>query len=469
MKVLLFTDFSKRINSTKRPDDTTALEKDLVIKADFGFENQNQSTKCSMTNPSFFLGDINSYTYMKAWDMYYFIDSIEFDINGAQYITCSLDVLATWKAQILQHNAFVVYSSSDYSPLLLDTRIPKLDSVREYVSEPYNTIFSDDPDNMYDLLWVSGEDGVRCYSCNADTVVAGLYSQASQSLIDNLCESWSDAQSCILYCRTYCLDNEPGSVVGNVIIGKVDTEVQGVKVNNRELCKQSIDNIHILVGGSYTDFRRYEFTTMSLYLPYVGTVALNVSDFVDTPTSQGHVNIDYVCFLGSGTIVYKVYNDDGKVIGTYNGVAGRAKPISIVSPFNGLGVLTSGGTALGASAAALATSSPVGMVAGIGAAIAGVAGMFSAIEEQSVSNVGSCDGSASELLTSSITLTVKEYASRIEPSNLNELAGRPCHKVRSLTGLTGYVQTAGFSANVKATQGVIEEINRLMDSGVYIE
>ena len=109
------------------------------------------------------------------------------------------------------------------------------------------------------------------------------------------------------------------------------------------------------------------------------------------------------------------------------------------------------------------------MVAGIGAAIAGVAGMFSALEEQSVSNVGSCDGSASELLTASISLTVKEYASRIEPDNLTELAGRPCHKVRSLTGLSGYVQTAGFSADIDTLQNVIEEINTLMDSGVYIE
>lgn len=457
------------MNSTKRPDDSTALEKDLVIKANFGFENQNQSTKCSKINPSFFMGDINTYTYIKAWNMYYFIDSIEFDINGAQYITCTLDVLATWKDQILAHSAFVVYSSSDYSPLLVDTRIPRLNSVREYVSEQYNTPFSDDIDNKYDLLWISGQNGVKCYSCNADTVIAGLYDQATQSLIDNLCESWSDAQSCILYCRTYCLDADPGSYVENIVIGKVDTGVQGVLVNDKQLCLRSSDNIHILVGGSYTDFRRYEFTTMTLYLPYVGTVALNVSDFVDTPTSQGHVNVDYVCFLGSGTIVYKVYNDDGKVIGTYNGVAGRAKPVSIVSPFNGLGVITSGGTALGGAAAAALATGPVGMVAGIGAAIAGVAGMFSALEEQSVSNVGSCDGSASELLTASISLTVKEYASRIEPDNLTELAGRPCHKVRSLTGLSGYVQTAGFSADIDTLQNVIEEINTLMDSGVYIE
>lgn len=469
MKVLLFNSFSKRRNSTKRPDDSTGVEKELTIKANFGFENQNQSTKCSLTNPSFFISGIEGYTYLKAWNNYYFIDSVEYDINGAQYITCSIDVLASWKDTILSSNAFVVYSSTDYSPLLTDNRIPKLNEVREFVSSPYVTIFSNDRDESYDLLWISGENGVQCYSCNADNVVAALFNKANQSLIDNLCESWSDAQSCILYCRTYCLTLEPGTIPENIVIGKVDTEVQGVRVTDRDLCKGQHDGCHILIDGTYTDFRRFEFTTMSLFLPFVGTVALNISDFIDDPTQEGHVNVDYDVFLGSGTIVYKVFNDDGKIIGTYNGVAGRAKPVSIVSPFNGLGVLTSGGAALGGAAMAALATGPTGLAVGIGAAIAGVAGMFSATYERDVSNTGTCDGSCAELLSTEILLTVKEYASRIEPSNLNQLAGRPCNKVRSLTGLSGYIQTAGFSVDVSALSSIRDEINNLMDNGVYIE
>lgn len=453
----------------KRPVDSTGVEKDLVIKANFGFENQNQSTKCSVENPSFFISDVGGYTYLKAWGNYYFIDSIEYDINGAQYITCSIDVLATYKDVILAHNAFVIYSSSDYSSLLSDPRVPKLNGVREYVSDAYNTVFSDDVDNMYDLLWLSGENGVQCYACNADEVVAGLFDQTAESLIDNLCETWSDAQSCILYCRTYCLDVDPGSYEENVIIGKVDTEVRGTRVNNRELCIGASETCKIPIDGSYTDFRRFDFTSMGLFLPFIGTVSLNVSDFIDEPGNGGHVNVDYRCFLGSGTIVYKVYNDDGKIIGTYNGVAGRAKPVSIVSPFNGLGVITSSGGALAGAAGALAATGPVGAAIGIGAAIAGVAGAFSASYEQDVTNIGTCDGSASELLCASIYLTVKEYESRIEPSNLNDLAGRPCNKVRSLTGLTGYVQTAGFSVDVNALGTIRDQINKLMDAGVYIE
>ena len=95
--------------------------------------------------------------------------------------------------------------------------------------------------------------------------------------------------------------------------------------------------------------------------------------------------------------------------------------------------------------------------------------MFSATYERDVSNTGTCDGSCAELLSTEILLTVKEYASRIEPSNLNQLAGRPCNKVRSLTGLSGYVQTAGFSVDVSALSSIRDEINNLMDNGVYIE
>ena len=468
MKILLYQGFKKRYNSTKVPTDITPVEKNVSIKANFGFENQNQSTKCSIEHPSFFLADAQLYSYLKAWGMYYFIDSIEYDINGAQYITCSLDVLATWKDRILEHTAFVVYSSTDYSTRLVDPRVPKLDNVTEYVSSPYNTVFSDDPAHNYDLLWIAGERGVRCYSCNVDTIISALYNKASTSLVSNLCASWSDAQSCILYCRTYCLDYEPGTHTESVIIGKVDTEEDAVRVDNEDLCFVSPD-ITIPIGGSYTDFRRFEFTSMSIYLPYVGTVNLNISDFIDNPSDTANVNIKYTVNFGSGTIVYMISTDDGKIIGTYNGVAGRAKPVSIVSPFNGLGVLTSSGAALGSATVGLLSATPAGAAIGIGGAIAGVAGAFSATYEQDVNSVGSCDGSASELLSPSIILTVKEYSSRIEPSNLTDLAGRPCNKVISLANLTGYVQTAGFSADIEALSSVRESINSLMDSGVYIE
>ena len=68
------------------------------------------------------------------------------------------------------------------------------------------------------------------------------------------------------------------------------------------------------------------------------------------------------------------------MIATYNGVVGRAKPVSIYTPYNGTGVLTSGGASLaGAAAVALATG-PGGIAAGIGGAIAGVAGRMDTAE-----------------------------------------------------------------------------------------
>ena len=123
---------------------------------------------------------------------------------------------------------------------------------------------------------------------------------------------------------------------------------------------------------------------------------------------------------------------------------------------------------MGAAGALLATT-PVGQVAGMGAAIAGIASMFSSIETASGSTVGTNDGSAEEKINPYIQLVVEEFASRIEPENLTAIAGSPCSKVMSLATLTGYVQTCGASVSVNANSNVIDKINIALDTGIYLE
>lgn len=461
MKLYLFKDFAKRKDSTKQPALNTANKSyDVYLKINTDYDS-----------PTFVIADssqrfpVYTYAYLEDIGAYYFIRNRKQRNANCWEIDCELDIRATYKSVMLATTAFVAYSSSDYSELLTDTRVSKLNASRILNSSPYNTIFGS---NNYDYLWVAGENGIVCYRCNLKNVTQAIYQASTESLIDNLCQSWSDIQSCILYCRSYSLDSQSSGTAESVIIGKYDTEIQGVRLSDGDL-KIVRNDISISIPHTYTDFRRYAFSIMKISLPYIGVVNLSISDFVEDPEESANVNIDYAFNIASGVVTYRISNDNGSIIATYNGVAGRAKPVSIYTPYNGTGVLTSAGASIaGAAAVALATG-PVGIAAGIGGAIAGFAGMVSASEESSGSVTGTNDGSIEESINSSIVLTVEEYESRIEPDNLTAVAGRPCGKVRSLAGLTGYVQTVGASVSVNANSAIIDALNEALDAGLYIE
>ena len=461
MKLKLTSTFSKRKNETKCP---TSFQKeyDVYLKVDTDYDE-----------PTFVIRDANqlfpvyTYAYLEDIGRYYFITSCKQRNANCWEIVCELDFLATYKSAIQATTAFVAYSSTDYDVLLSDPRVPKKNASRILTSSPYATPFGG---SSYDFLWVSGTNGTVCYRVNLAQVTAAIFNASNDDLLDNLCQTWADIQSCILYCRSYDLGagSVPSGTAEHVQIGKYDTGVQGVRVSASDMILTRSGTISITIPKTYTDFRRFTFSDMKLSLPFVGVVNLSISDFVENPALDYHVNVELVANLMSGVVVYKVTNDEGAVIGTYNGVAGRAKPVSLYSPYNGAGVLTSSGAAIaGAATVALATG-PVGIAAGIGAAIAGLAGAVTASETTSGSTIGSNDGSAEEKINNTIILTVEEYESHIEPSNLLTIAGRPCSKVRSLSGLTDYVQTCGASVSVNANSNVIDNLNAALDTGIYI-
>ena len=460
MKLYLFTSFAKRKNSTLQPTLSQASASyDVYLKIDTDYDA-----------PIFEIRDaskplpVYTYAYLQDINRYYFVAACKQRNANCWEIVCELDERATYKAIILGTTAFVAFSSSDYNPLLNDNRVAKTNEVRVY-EDNRNTVFGS---NKYDFLWVAGEGGIVPYVCNVRTITQAIYQAANQDLLDNLCQTWSDIQSCILYARTFGLDSTPSGTSETIKIGKYDVGHQGVRISDANLCYTSPD-LSITIGGTYRDFRRFAFTEMKLSLPYVGVTALSIADFVTDPTVAGHVNINYTVNFASGVVTYKITNDDGGVVAVFNGVAGRAKPVSIYSPYSGVGVLTGGGGALAASAALMFATGPVGIVAGAAGAIAGVASMFNATQESTGATVGTNDGSCEEIINPSIVLTVEEYGSNIEPDNLTAVSGRPCGKVRSLAGLTGYVQTSGASVTVNANSNVIDNLNAALDAGLYIE
>ena len=119
MPSVSFGNFAKRRNSTKQPSGLSDT-RDVKLK-DYTITDA----------PTFILtGNTFDYNYAKWGDSYYFINDIKSLHNNLIEVDCILDVLATYKAQIIASTQFVSYSSHRSSIWLPDTRIPQLSSAQ---------------------------------------------------------------------------------------------------------------------------------------------------------------------------------------------------------------------------------------------------------------------------------------------------------------------------------------------------
>ena len=128
MYITLYT-FSKRENSTKQP--TGGVDVEVVLKED-----------TSIYTPSFQLMSINAinYNYCKWNDKYYYINDIKYIGNSIYLIDCAIDVLATFKTEIGNTNAFILYGTKNFDVGITDNRLSSNPEVIR--TTKYETCFS---------------------------------------------------------------------------------------------------------------------------------------------------------------------------------------------------------------------------------------------------------------------------------------------------------------------------------------
>lgn len=450
MEVTLYN-FSKRNNSTKVPTDTGTV-KDVKLK-----------DRCDRINPSFFLADAAGYTYLKAWGWYYFITNVAYDINGAQYVDCLIDVLGTWKESIKATSAFVEYSTSNYDTWVNDPRIAQEESINTRV-EVEETIFrANTTAGCYLISTLNDVYGVTTYACDKsqiDSIVMDLIT-SGQSVWGALEEIFSDVSSCILSCRYVPVDREyfQTAVGGNIILGDWDSGYFGY------ITTGSIhETVTISIPWYYSDFRRNRnYTRLSLGLPFIGVVDLDTKQIIN----EDSIFINMWANGITGVINYGVWSG-GKLIGTYSGTFGREVPIA-TNQIDAMGVvhgaLTQGGAVIGGALAA----TPAGEIAAAGTLIASVVSTSTSLHKQDFQTMGGFSGGYGEAIVQGYHLNCRSTLCRTEPSELTTLYGRPCYKVLQIGSLTGYVNTVGFSIDISAPKTIKDMINEFMDKGVYLE
>lgn len=452
MMILKLYNFSKKANSTKVPASDTATELNVTLK-----EN------VSLYSPSFILStEPNQFNYCQLDDKYYYINDYVYVGRNTFIINCTLDVLASYKSDILNTKAFVLYSSSNYDSSIPDHRL----SQKAECTYLKNTKDLTTADNLYKMNSGAGYFAVSYigqppYEMEPSTILgldfnnfrslaAAINSKSiaeffatgyMNKLLNNASQAITSVKFIPIAMHQRDLEKSTYQVVlgGNCAISAYGYELGTIQYS----CV-------IPIPWQFTDFRnRSQYTTLMMNLPGVGVVPLNPDNYI------GFDNITVRALVSekTGVITYDISG-----LERYQCDISRNVHISTGSN-PGLMSLLSGVTS---TAYGIATGNYAGAV---GSAFNAIGSSFG----HQGGSVGGATGNTGYLINNQVTLESCCHGTTIEPSAMAEKYGRPLNKVVTLSTLSGYCQTTDASVEINASNEIIEEINNLLNGGVYIE
>lgn len=489
MPAVSFGTFSKRRNSTKQP---ASLSDQRTVKL-------KETT--SVDHPTFILtSDQFDYNYAQWGSRYYFIEDIRSVHNGLTEVDCILDVMATYKADILASTQFVCYSSHNSNTWLPDTRIPLVKATTTSrstasMSGLFNT-------TGFYVLNVVGKAGCVAYAMDIGTLRAlldevsnwqddGIQSivnddmglQYDFSTVENALESlgkmtiqtgfvgnaYSQAPQCIRSCIWVPFYATPFVSTGAELwLGNFKANVG---TNPFQLKADPVTgSVSISIPWHYSDWRRGICEDVYLYLPMVGMVQLSATSL----TNVSSLTIQYSATASDGVVCYEV-KAGGNVIGTYSGQCSANYPIGINQQASA-GEITQafiGGVDKVVSAAVNSSVSPISMggVVASGAwnsvtAAYDVANVSNSTHVSCVGGIGGGAGSGLDLNAQCYTVC---HETVMTPNDMKDTMGLPTMLPYALATLTGYCQCANAHVDAPAMASELDAIDSMLNSGFYIE
>lgn len=458
MALARFYTFSKRRNSTKRPDITPTWQPEVLLKS-----------PTDLNSPDLFVGSeeaadvINTYNYCVFEGRYYFIDS--WTSERADLWTChaTLDTLATYKNYILNTTAFVAYSQIGGGNIV-DTRLAQLAVPTTKVASGTLTKRSDA--GTYILSCV-GQQGIENAIINAgmmQQITSDIESWHKNkyvfdgddigTLIKAICDIGRDtitSQSAFANIRAltwlpWLVESGGGS--GQITLGLYKTGIG----YNEPAEPVMIDRCSITipwVTGNPNDWRNTSrYTSIAVYMPFVGVVSLSPDVLIGTDT----IDVIYAVHTLTGKLSVELLYNDGAILGTYGGDSGVSVPVGISNISLGSVV-----NSVLSSAGAIATQNPLGLLS--------AASGFQP-HTTSIGGIGNPSGSK---LNPDVFCMVTTALTNVSPSSVAGTIGLPDYSVKRLGSLSGYVKTVEASVDAPAGQSILQEINNYLNGGVFIE
>lgn len=462
---------SKRHNSTLQPTGTGTVI-DVYLKGG-----------SDLLSPVFTLNSatIPTFNYLSFEGRYYFVTGIRNVRDQLYEVSCQVDVLATYKAAIQAASAYVLY----YTHNNTEISDKRLSAKTVQVTQSDNGSFSEFGKGTCYVLSVVGQDTVGQFAIDLNDL-AGIVNQNFLDTLENqidatplpLTDSLVDfAQyvtdllknealsftyvgkiaDCIRNCYALPIRYTAwGGSSETIYIGRASSGKTGYKLASNE--RILTDSATVNIPWQATDWRRNApYHEIYLYIPCIGVTTISPSDVI----GETAIHVDLTLDKLSGDVIINV-GTASKVLAQYTTNVAVNYPVGF-SNVDPAGAITSVAGAVGALSGAVNPA--------IGAAVAGL-GLTNIIQPQP-ETIGSNGGGAFLGLVGYTGYKVYCFTifhdTTVTPASISAIKGTPYNGVLSLSGISGYVQTMDASVAGSMTDTEREEINNLLNGGVYIE
>lgn len=474
--------FSKRHNSTAQPTGGTLI--DVQLKGG-----------CDILAPVFILNysGVPTFNYMSFEGRFYFVTGIKSIRQDLFEVSCEVDVLATWKAAITGSSQYVLYYThanteivdqrlSTKTTIAIDSSTEtfhNLGSGESYmltaIGKDRTSIFAcdkQDIDELFDdTILQSIQDGWDDMVDDVDDAVDAISVGDVKDMLKALFKCWlefiktqsevtgtvlfcDDAQKFVKNCFVLPIDKTNiGGTLHMVHLGKWVANANG----NTGFPRICHDSATLSIPWQATDWRRNApYHEIYLYIPYIGLINLPASELIGVTTITVNAAIDTY----SGVTSFVVNASNGSVLGQYS--TNIAAPYAVGSSNINL-------TASGAQIVASAASIAAGVASGnVGAVSMGALGIVNSIKPFDAS-VSSNGGAAGMGLGNTVKCFTVFHDTTVTPTSVSAVKGTPYNGVMALSGVSGYVQCSDASVAGSMTDTERENINNLLNGGVYIE
>ena len=463
MTINYWTNFSKRKNSTKRPSGT-GTSKTVTLKEGTSIEH-----------PTFVFSS-NDFTinYIQAFGHYYSVDDIKSVRNDLIEVSCSMDVLATFKTEIGSYTAFIERSASHVNSLLPDPYVSMLNaetlmsqttsvgtlfnaggfyviSVLNNVGSGcgFTTYYATDISNIMDIAQYVN----TTWGAAATDVVQWLqatFLKTADSIIDCI---WVPFSLSLLV-------NQSATSFENIKIG-VDTmpQASGYRFTAPFIAQKSFT---ISIPHYYADFRKgAPYTSGKLFIPGYGMADFNPLDF-----GQDSMTLAFDADVTTGDIVCYLKDASGKVIATYTYNVAVPCPVGKVGS-NASGTVSGLFSTVAGIAAAASSSGASAVASGIGAT-ASAANTLATAAAPTVSVKGGKGGRALASQGLDIICTTISKLTT-DPSDLATAQGRMSMGRAAISTCSGFVKCSDAAVPIAGMEGEKEAVNNFLNSGFYYE
>lgn len=304
----LYSGFSKRENSTKRPSGSA----DASVSIDL-------LTIVSLKKPRFLLSSsylTNNYTYALFEGRYYFLDEPTIVNGDLIEMNGTIDAMATYRSEIEALNAYIAYYSGSSENYIADTRLsekinPTVRKLNYATGYNNSAAFTNQRGSV--VLSVIGSDsdafvgGVEMYASDAGNLVALadqlITNQTLQAEVKEFLDSAYDAITDAFWVPFNCEETFLGQSKVEIKVG--DRVLPGIEAYpliwqiplTPTLNKSTprYNKTFKFANYSYGDFRDYPpYSRLVAYFPFIGNQELDATRLAGDAIIDVFVTYDYV-------------------------------------------------------------------------------------------------------------------------------------------------------------------------------